>query len=332
MNQREELELIITLIKKYNLPLSPILEFAVKERIGDLDLEERGSTIVQEEHVVGNKDLEDYKRDFSNLSVGNAKGKRLPHKAILLISIIKLIENDEIAENRIELGQKIASAFALNWSNYFWDVKQPNVWMPFWYLKTEPFWHFEPNDNEELLQGLLKFGGHPSINQMRHVIKFAYLDDALFEYLQDDESREALKEILEITYICNIYNADSPAEITTAFSPMPKYECWRESNRSTGVLRIWVNDHEYIQEKNATQTMIKAINLAGPERVAALYIPIFGEYLVQKNWHKEGKYADRQRELNDGWLLQTCGGNVAKKRHLEWISDLLGLGWCVELV
>lgn len=32
MNPIEELELIITLIKKYNLPLSPILEYAIKEK------------------------------------------------------------------------------------------------------------------------------------------------------------------------------------------------------------------------------------------------------------------------------------------------------------
>ena len=33
MKEREELELILKLIGKYNLPLSPILEYAVKEKM-----------------------------------------------------------------------------------------------------------------------------------------------------------------------------------------------------------------------------------------------------------------------------------------------------------
>lgn len=36
MKEREELELILKLIGKYNLPLSPILEYAVKERMEQL--------------------------------------------------------------------------------------------------------------------------------------------------------------------------------------------------------------------------------------------------------------------------------------------------------
>lgn len=36
MQAQEELELIISLIRKYNLPLSPILEYAIKEKIGSI--------------------------------------------------------------------------------------------------------------------------------------------------------------------------------------------------------------------------------------------------------------------------------------------------------
>ena len=33
MKEREELELILKLIRKYNLPLSPILEYVINEKI-----------------------------------------------------------------------------------------------------------------------------------------------------------------------------------------------------------------------------------------------------------------------------------------------------------
>ena len=109
-------------------------------------------------------------------------------------------------------------------------------------------------------------------------------------------------------------------------------ESGQEHRRPISTLRIWINDHEYIQEKNAVQSMIKAVNLAGPARVAALRIPTTGEYLVQKNGNKVERYAISQKELNDGWLLQTCSNSAQKKKQLERISDALGLGWRVELV
>lgn len=126
----------------------------------------------------------------------------MPHKAILLICIMNLIKNGVIIENQIEIDKTIVLAFASTWRKYYGDVKLPSVWTPFWYLKSETFWHFEPNENEaELLQGLLKFAGHPTIGQMRPVIKYAYLDNALFGYFRNDGSRDSLKKILEMTYI-----------------------------------------------------------------------------------------------------------------------------------
>ena len=35
MKTKEELNLILTLIRKHNLPLSPILEYAIQEKIGE---------------------------------------------------------------------------------------------------------------------------------------------------------------------------------------------------------------------------------------------------------------------------------------------------------
>lgn len=49
MTAKEELELILKLIEKYNLPLSPILEYAIKEKIEECPAEEQTSVIAQEE-------------------------------------------------------------------------------------------------------------------------------------------------------------------------------------------------------------------------------------------------------------------------------------------
>ena len=204
MTTKEELELIVTLIKKHTLPLSPILEYAIQERLELCATTENEITLVRESEPLLDvyKNLEDYAREFANLSVGIVKGKKLPHKAILLLAIMHLIEEGVLSENRIELDKTVANAFASSWKKYLGDTKLPSVWTPFWYLKSESFWHFKPNENRMvIMEGLLKFAGHPSIGQMRPVIKYAYFDDALFSYLKDDSSRAKLIDVLKKEYI-----------------------------------------------------------------------------------------------------------------------------------
>lgn len=205
MTKIEELNQILELLQKHNLPLSPILEYAIKERIEQYQSEENGITMVREDEqsIDSNKELEEYVQEFANLSVGIVNGKKLPHKAILLIGVMNLIETGIVSANRIELDNTIADAFSSCWNYYFEDKKRPSIWTPFWYMKSESFWHFESKGNKDLLQGLLSFAGHPSIGQMRPVIKYAYLDKALFNYLENEGCRMKLKDVLVNTYIKN---------------------------------------------------------------------------------------------------------------------------------
>lgn len=202
MNRIEELHYIIELLNKHDLPLSPILEYAIKEREEQYTIEADGITMVREDEPMFDvyKELEDYEKEFANLSVGVSKGRKLPHKAILLIALMKLIETGAITENRIELDSIIANSFGSTWNQYF-DTKVPSVWTPFYHLKGESFWHFKANGNEEKLSDLLSFGGTPSIGKMRPIIKYAYLDKALFDYLENDGCRGKLCDILLKNYI-----------------------------------------------------------------------------------------------------------------------------------
>lgn len=206
MKERKELELILSLIKKHNLPLSPILEYAIKERqdqyIKAESLENGVARVCEPQpDFVVYKELEDYRKEFACLSVGIVDGRKLPHKAILLISIMHLIETGAIEENKIPLDKKISSAFISTWKTYFNDTKVPSVWTPFWYMKSESFWHFKAAESEDLLSALLSFAGHPSIGQMRSVIKYAFLDDVLFNFMQSERKRKQLKEVLLKRYI-----------------------------------------------------------------------------------------------------------------------------------
>lgn len=200
MTTFEELQLVLDILKKHDLPVSPILEYSIKEK-----MEQYLSNNIQiesnsQENKIHSKSMGDFEFDFSNMSVGIVNGKKLPHKAILLLTIIDLIKREQIRENRIELNAQISSAFKDTWALYF-TSKIPSVWIPFWYLKSEPFWHFKSVGDESVLEALLTFGGHPSIGQMRSVIKYAFLDDCLFELLKKEDNRNLFTHLLVEAYI-----------------------------------------------------------------------------------------------------------------------------------
>ena len=52
MTQKEELETILTLLRKYHLPISPILEFSIKEKLGELGNDEKSYSELSGEDII----------------------------------------------------------------------------------------------------------------------------------------------------------------------------------------------------------------------------------------------------------------------------------------
>lgn len=202
MTLKEELELVLQIMKKHDLPMSPILEYAIKEKLDDNKESSKpsiSSTFVKESDKTFKN--ASYVEKFRNLSTGVQNGKKLPHKAVLLLSIMTLVENGTITENKILLDKSIANTFASTWGDYLYNTKIPSVWIPFWYMKSEPFWHFKAIAENNVLQNLLCFAGHPTIGQMRNFIKYAYIDDQLFLLMHNNKERSMLKETLIETFL-----------------------------------------------------------------------------------------------------------------------------------
>ena len=120
MTNVEELHFIVELLQKHDLPLSPILEYAIKDREEQYTIEANGITLVRDGQLVSNvdKEMEDYEQKYATLSVGVSKGRKLPHKAILLLALMDLIRTGVITNNRIELDSVIANAFRNAWNKY----------------------------------------------------------------------------------------------------------------------------------------------------------------------------------------------------------------------
>ncbi len=199
MTTKEELELLLQIMQKHDLPMSPILEYAILEKLHDNTNTETSS----KDLIVSNSSRTNisYAEMFRNLSTGVQNGKKLPHKAVLLMSILKLVGNGIIIDNKIELSKTIVRSFASTWDSFQLGPKIPSVWIPFWYMKSEPFWHFKASTDEGILRNLLSFAGHPTVGQMRNVIKYAFVDEQLFELMREANERSALANALRDTYL-----------------------------------------------------------------------------------------------------------------------------------
>lgn len=88
---------------------------------------------------------------FSSLYTNTQKGVKAPHKAIMLLSVIDLVEYGVITSNQIEFSERLDPQFQHNWSRYVGqsDVFQPRVGTPFWHLNNEPFWRLVPYEGSD---------------------------------------------------------------------------------------------------------------------------------------------------------------------------------------
>ena len=205
MTDKEELELILRLLKKHGLPLSPILEYSIQER---LSLYQEESNSVAYGHVCeelsSHKEripLIEYEKMFANLNVNVHVGKAAPNKAILLLSIIKLLEDEDLIENCIIPNKSLSKAFDEQWQYYFKNSKTPSAWTPYYRMRTEPFWHFKSNGCNELIDEINREPDKMTIGKLRSLIKYAYIDESLWEYLHKEYYRRRLREILVNNYI-----------------------------------------------------------------------------------------------------------------------------------
>lgn len=86
-----------------------------------------------------NETLGKYILQFESLNVHIQNGQSAPHKPIMLLSVISLIEQGFLVKNEIPLTEVIEKEFDIQWSKYVNSDSgyKPSVWTPFWHLKKK---------------------------------------------------------------------------------------------------------------------------------------------------------------------------------------------------
>ena len=132
-------------------------------------------------------------RRAHNKSIGKA-----PHKPILLVSIAQLIRNNSITSNKIFITPELVLAFKTNWKNFVETQHTPNFSLPFFHLKSEPFWNLVSKPGMQL--ATTKSKSIKSFKNLNNTLAFAEIDKNLFQLLKDNETSLILEQFLLLHY------------------------------------------------------------------------------------------------------------------------------------
>ncbi len=121
-----------------------------------------------------------------------------PHKAVMMLAVIDLVASGGAKQNRVVYGLELLEHFR----RYFDVVKTPadsfTPILPFFFLRSEPFWHHKPVAGQESVCTAISDPGGARI--LQSIVEYAFLDDALFSRLQEPAGRQEVREALICKY------------------------------------------------------------------------------------------------------------------------------------
>ncbi len=145
----------------------------------------------------------DYTEAFKNLRANNKYGRKSPHKAVLMLTVIELFEKNILTDNEIFYDDKLKSMFLKVWNKALPDepLFHSDAYLPFWYLQNDSFWHIVPIRGKEDILSLMRDNNvKPSEAKLNDSVRCAELDDDLYFLMTLQSGRSSLKRVLLETY------------------------------------------------------------------------------------------------------------------------------------
>ena len=145
----------------------------------------------------------DYIEAFRNLRTNNKYGRRSPHKAVLMLTVIELFEKSILTDNEIYYDDKLKSMFLKVWNRVLPNEPRfhPDAYLPFWYLQNDNFWHIVPvRGKEDILSLMRDTNVKPSETKLNDSVRCAELDNDLYFLMTMPSGRSSLKRVLLETY------------------------------------------------------------------------------------------------------------------------------------
>lgn len=141
--------------------------------------------------------LAEYKESITQMTVNKKGSNTAPHKAILLLAIIDLIERGSIRDSFIPLSDELIRTF----SN-IWKAKVP-ITSPFSCKFSYPFFHLQSSPFWKLSKASTYIGQkeYSSIATLKRDFIGAKIDNDLFLYLTIPEFRDEIRQLLNDIFL-----------------------------------------------------------------------------------------------------------------------------------
>lgn len=139
--------------------------------------------------------LAQYIKKFTHLRTDRSQGFPAPHKPVLLLALMDNIERGAITDNKICITPELVATFMEIWGML---VKEgpfnPHFALPFFHLKSEGFWRLVPFPG--MAPAITSSGSIRSFSNLKQTIAWVEIDQELFVFMNQPESREALRGAL----------------------------------------------------------------------------------------------------------------------------------------
>ena len=145
--------------------------------------------------------LDGYIRKISSLHCAKINGRLVIAKPMLLMALIDGIEDGAIKENRFYWDKSKDQYKVL--SRYYHNALQgyaPNsyvtpLYKPFFHLNYDGFWHLK------LINDGIRLPSSSSLGFLKENLVYAYLEDDLWNMLQNQSNRDKIRSIIVEKYI-----------------------------------------------------------------------------------------------------------------------------------
>lgn len=117
-----------------------------------------------------------------------------PHKPVLLLAVSELIRKGEITSPHIYITAELVLEFKNCWSRLVTTPHQPNFALPFFHMRSEPFWELVAFPGMQI--GVTSSASVKSFKNLRETVHYAALDPVLFELLRHPAGNALLQHEL----------------------------------------------------------------------------------------------------------------------------------------
>lgn len=125
-------------------------------------------------------------------------GQKSPHKAVMMLAVIDMVAAGDAEGNRIEYSPELLERFRRYFDVVKTDADSFTPILPFFHLRSSPFWHHRAVPGKEAVcEALSGPGGQ---KKMAGIIDSAFLDNELFALLKQASTRQEIREALICRY------------------------------------------------------------------------------------------------------------------------------------